>query len=54
MACEQALKDSAGQWPEDFFETELKAEDLKLLREGASEMEEAIISRRTNRRGIDL
>ena len=47
-ACERALDESAGKWPDDFFELDLCAEDLKLLREGASEMEEAIVNLRTN------
>ena len=54
QACEQALIVNAGQWPEDFFESKLSARDLRLLREGAFEMEEAIISKRKSRRRIDL
>jgi|GEM_PF-724544 len=50
-ACEQALKRSGGQWPENFFEDELSEEDLGLLREGVSEMEEAIRSHRRSRTG---
>ena len=50
-ACEQALNNSIGQWPEGFFESELNGDNLNLilLREGVSEMEEAIISMRKNR-----
>lgn len=54
QACEQALNNSAGHWPEGFFEHELSGEDLRLLREGVLEMEDAIISMRNNRREIDL
>ncbi len=54
QACEQALIVNAGQWPEDFFESKLSARDLRLLREGAFEMEEAIISKRKSRRRVDL
>ncbi len=54
QACERALDESAGKWPDDFFELDLCAEDLKLLREGASEMEEAIVNLRTNRKGSVL
>ncbi len=54
QACEQALIVNAGQWPEDFFESKLSARDLRLLREGAFEMEEAIISKRKSRRRFDL
>jgi hypothetical protein len=54
QACEQALNNIAGQWPEGFFEPELNQEDLRLLREGVLEMEEAIISMRKNRRDVDL
>ena len=54
QACEQALNNSAGKWPEDFFETELSRKDLRLLRESVQEMEDAIISMRKNRRDVDL
>jgi metal-responsive CopG/Arc/MetJ family transcriptional regulator len=54
QACEQALDNDAGQWPEDSFESGLSKEQLKLLREGVAEMEEAIISMRRNRMNIDL
>jgi metal-responsive CopG/Arc/MetJ family transcriptional regulator len=53
-ACEQALNNSIGQWPEGFFESELNGDNLILLREGVSEMEEAIISMRKNRRDAAL
>ncbi len=54
QACEQAVNSSAGQWPEGFFESDLNEEDLNLLRESVLEMEKAIISRRRNRRHVDL
>jgi predicted transcriptional regulator len=48
-ACEQALDNNAGQWPENFFMTDLKEEDFSLLKEGVEEMEEAIKKSRRNR-----
>jgi Arc/MetJ-type ribon-helix-helix transcriptional regulator len=54
QACEEALNNSAGRWPEDFFELDLSNENLSLLREGVAEMEEAIISMRKNRMDVDL
>ena len=32
-ACEEALKNSAGRWPDDFFEPDLGASNLKMLKE---------------------
>ena len=54
QACEQALKSSAGEWPEGFFEPDLNEKDLSLLREGVLEMETAIMKMRRNRIDIDL
>jgi predicted transcriptional regulator len=54
QACEQALDNDAGQWPEDFFEPVLSKEQLELLREGVAELEEAIMNMRRNRMNIDL
>jgi hypothetical protein len=54
QACQQALNNFAGHWPEGFFESELNDEDLKLLKEGGLEMEHAIISKRKNRRNLNL
>jgi len=54
QACEEALNNDAGHWPEDFFEAGLPGEQLKLLREGVAEMEEAIMNMRKNRMNIDL
>jgi len=53
-ACEEALLNGAGRWPEDFFEPDLSASNLRLLREGVAEMEEAIVRMRKNRTGIVL
>ena len=53
-ACEEALKENAGRWPEGFFEPDLSAANLKLLREGVAEMEDAIMQMRRNRTGIIL
>lgn len=49
QACEQALENTAGQWPEGFFDIEYNEDDLALLREGVQEMEDAIVSKRKNR-----
>ena len=49
LACEQALENDAGQWPEGFFEDEPSKKDLKLLKEGVKEMEKAILRMRRNR-----
>lgn len=54
QACQMALDNNAGKWPENFFKTELNENDLKLLSEGTSEMEKAIISMRKNRGDIQL
>ncbi len=53
-ACEQALKNSEGRWPDDFFKSEISEANLKLLREGVTEMENAIQRARRNRLGVDL
>ncbi len=49
-----ALNEEAGKWPEDFFKTKLNERDLKILRDGVSEMEKTIISTRRNRRDVHL
>ena len=49
QACETALNDHAGKWPNNFFKTKLNKDDLKLLWEASSEMEEAITGLRRNR-----
>jgi len=54
QACEQAVINDAGEWPEDFFESDLSGGDLRLLREGVAEMEEAIIRMRKSRIGMEL
>jgi predicted transcriptional regulator len=54
QACEEALQNNAGRWPEDFFEPDLSAANLKLLKEGVAEMEAAIMRMRKNRAEINL
>jgi hypothetical protein len=54
QACEQAVVNDAGEWPENFFESDLSGGDLRLLREGVAEMEEAIIRMRKSRIGMEL
>lgn len=54
QACEKALNNSAGQWPKNFFKSELTEEDFHLLQEGIEEMEDAILSKRRNRSSLDL
>lgn len=54
QACERELKENSGKWPEDFFEPAINDEDLRLLREGVSEMENSIIVRRHNRSAFSL
>jgi len=53
-ACENALNNEAGQWPEGFFEKRLKKNDFAILHKAVMEMEEAIISRRRSRQRVDL
>ena len=52
QACERAVNDSAGKWPEGFFESKLSKEDLDLLRDSVSEMETEILRRRRSRRDV--
>jgi len=54
QACEQAVINDAGEWPDNFFEPDLSADGLRLLREGVAEMEEAIIRMRKSRIGMEL
>lgn len=54
QACEMALANDAGKWPENFFKTKLNEKDLKLLRDGVLEMEMAIASARRNRGDVPL
>ena len=54
QACEEALKNSAGQWPQDFFDSELSSANLRLLNEGVAEMEAAILRMRKNRSDFNL
>ena len=53
-ACEQALGDMAGEWPEGFFDTNLGEKDFTTLREGVQEMEQAILTKRKNRKDTPL
>ncbi len=53
-ACEMALDNEGGKWPEDFFTTKLNEEDLQLLKDSVAEMERAIVRARRNRGDIDL
>jgi hypothetical protein len=48
-ACKRALEYEAGHWPDDFFDTDVGAKNLKLLREGVDEMEDVIVKMRKNR-----
>ena len=54
QACEHALNNIAGEWPEGFFDIDLSEEDLKILCEGVQEMEQAIINKRKNRKDTAL
>lgn len=53
-ACEQALNNFAGHWPDAFFDFERNKQDTKLLQEAVSEMERAIVSQRKSRKPINL
>ena len=54
QACEEALKNSAGQWPADFFELNLSGANLRLLKEGVVEMESAILQMWRNKADLSL
>jgi len=54
QACQMALDNNAGRWPQKFFKTGLKENDLRLLKEGVLEMERDIISMRRNRGDVQL
>lgn len=54
LACEQALENEAGQWPEGFFSQDYGDKNLRLLRKDVKEMEGAIFSNRKNRAPVDL
>lgn len=54
QACEKALSAISGEWPKGFFDTSLNEKDLKLLRDGVQEMEDAIFLRRKNRKAATL
>jgi len=54
LACERALEDDAGKWPEGFFSQDYGDKNLRLLRKDVKEMEGAILSSRKNREPVDL
>jgi Arc/MetJ-type ribon-helix-helix transcriptional regulator len=54
QACEQALNNFAGHWPEGFFDSKLNEQDNKLLKEAVLEMEHTIVSKRKSRKPINL
>lgn len=51
QACKQALQDRAGEWPPDFFESDLDEEELRQLQEAGERLEADILAMRRNRRG---
>ena len=53
-ACEEALQNNTGNWPQNFFEPELSPGNLKLLKAGVAEMESAILKKRKNRSDVVL
>ena len=54
LACERALENDAGKWPEGFFSQDYGDKDLRLLRKDVKEMEGAMFSSRKNREPVDL
>lgn len=48
-ACEAALAEDAGEWPEGFFEPVLSEDEKTMLREAVKELEEAVLLSRRNR-----
>ena len=54
QACEAALENDSGDWPDGFFDAEFDEKNGVLLREGVREMEEAILMKRKSRSGIEL
>ncbi len=51
-ACKQALQDRAGEWPFDFFESDLNEEELRQLQEAGEMMEADILAMRHNRKRV--
>lgn len=49
QACERAVSEDAGEWPEGFFSLELGSADAALLGEAADEMEQAVLANRRSR-----
>jgi hypothetical protein len=54
QACQKAIENDAGRWPDNFFDSSLNPDDKKLLRKGTAEMEQVIYSKRKNRLQTDL
>ena len=48
-ACERALREDRGVWPEDFFEPAYGTDDWDLLTAGTNELERTISENRRNR-----
>ena len=44
----------AGRWPEDFFEPDISSSNLRMLKEGVAEMEDAIMRMRKNQTDIEV
>jgi hypothetical protein len=49
QACEQAIANDSGQWPEGFFDLGLSSDDQALLNEASAELEQAVLRNRANR-----
>ncbi|TFG64194.1 MAG: ribbon-helix-helix protein, CopG family [Spirochaetales bacterium] len=52
-ACEAALAEDAGEWPEGFFEPAFSVDEKFMLREAVIELEETVFLSRRNR-GVPL
>jgi hypothetical protein len=48
-ACDRAVAEDAGEWPRRFFEPGLTEEELRILREAGTELEQQVLSARRNR-----
>lgn len=51
-ACERAIEEDEGEWPEGFFDSPLEPGELGLLREATEEIERSIAAGRRNRGGL--
>lgn len=49
QACEQAVLEDAGEWPDGFFALDLGADDAALLGEATEELEQAVLVNRKSR-----